>query len=48
MECHLFNLCCLADGWHWLLIAVDGHIYRVSERGFTSREAAQANMLRYS
>lgn len=45
---HLYDLCCLADGWHWLLIAGSGNIFRVSRRAFETREEAYFDMLRHS
>lgn len=48
MPCHLFDLCCLADGWHWMLIVTDGQIFRVSERAFETRGEAVNDLLIYS
>ncbi|MBX7492429.1 hypothetical protein K3163_04325 [Qipengyuania sp. 1NDW9] len=44
---HLYNLCCLTDGWHWMRIAESGHIIRVSDRGFESRDEAYFDMVRH-
>ena len=44
---HLYDLCCLASGWHWLFISAGGRIVRVSERAFETREEAYFDMLRH-
>lgn len=44
MVSHLFDLCCLSDGWHWVLLAPNGHPYRVSDTGHPTREQAYEEM----
>lgn len=44
---HLFSLCWLNDGWHWLRIAVDGTIVCSSKRGFVSRDEARFDLTRH-
>ena len=44
---HLYSLCCLNDGFHWILISVSGAILACSQRGFSTEEEALIDLQAY-
>lgn len=48
MANRLFSLCCLNDGFHWLLISASGDILACSIRGFATEEEALIDLRFYS